>query len=253
MAEISYGAQSDPGCVRDENQDSWAADPDRGMFIVSDGMAGQLGGKVASRVVVETFPSLLHKRMEGTGALDSPEAKDRLLSALAELSSHLREETRDQPGLDGMGATVVLAVLGHSRVLIGHMGDSRAYLLRERRMEQLTTDHSLVQLLIEEGEITPGQAADHPARGQLTRYVGMEGEPLPEARVVALQPADRLLLCTDGLTGMLSDQQIEHICRTNPEPKAACRALIDAANDAGGEDNVTALVIAVAGTPPESA
>lgn len=241
----TYAGLSDRGRVREDNEDAWTAVPEHGLFVVSDGMAGQLGGKVASRIVVRALPPLLRKRMAGVEDLTSPEAKERLLSALSELSDHVRAETKDQLGLGGMGATVVLAMVRDLQALIGHMGDSRAYVLRGGRLAQLTRDHSIVQLLLDEGEITPGEAADHPARGQLTRYVGMEGESLPEAQVVELRPGDRLLLCTDGLTGMLSDEEIQRICEDNPEPEAACKALLAAGNEAGGEDNMTALLVSV--------
>ncbi len=145
-------------------------------------------------------------------------------------------------GLEGMVATVVLAVVRADQALIGHMGDSRAYLWREGRLRQLTADHSLAQLMVECGELKPEEARHHPARERLTRGVGMIGNPVPEVKFVALHPADRLLLCTDGLVKMVADEEIAAIVNVDSDPESVCRGLADAANQAGGRDNVTVVV-----------
>jgi len=240
---IEHAGLTDRGLVREENEDNWSAVLDQGLFIVSDGMGGHFGGAVASKIVVEALPELLRKRMAGIEDLAGSKAAKRVEGVLAELSVQVREQTRGEPGLEGMGATVVLAMVRGYQALIAHMGDSRAYLLRAGRLRQLTKDHSIVQLLVDAGEITSQEALTHPARGQVTRSVGMEGEALPEVDHLDLEPGDRLLLCTDGLTGMLGDREIEAILCGGGSPKDACRQLVDAANGAGGKDNVTALVL----------
>ena len=125
------------------------------------------------------------------------------------------------------------------------MGDSRAYRLRAGRFKQLTKDHSLTELLLSSGDITPEEAATHPARGRLTRNVGMEGEPLPQTRLLKFSAGDQLLLCSDGLTGMLSDNQILSILLKATPLEMQCRRLVDAANEAGGKDNITVVLLHV--------
>ena len=248
---VMHGGLTDQGLVRKQNEDNWAVDPGQGLFIVSDGMGGAFAGALASKIVVETLPVLLKKKMQGIPDMAMPDAAERLIAAIAELSDHVQTETKGEPGLAGMGATVVVALVRLPQVLIGHMGDSRAYLLRGGRLEQLTTDHSIMQLLIDQGEITPEEALAHPSRGQLTRAVGMEGEALPEVRAITLEPGDRLLLCTDGLTGMVSDEIISAILNRDLSPADMCKQLIAAANRAGGNDNITAVIINMLPDGPE--
>lgn len=245
MITITAAGLSDRGRVRAENEDRWLADPQQGLFVVADGMGGAVAGALAATIVVETLPPLLRKHMQGDADLTDPRATAPVLAAIAELSAQLRAQSEHQPGLDGIGATVVLALLRGSHGLIAHMGDSRAYLARAGRIERLTNDHSIVQLLLDSGEITHAEAATHPARGQVTRFVGMPGEALPEARLLELRPGDRLLLCSDGLTGILRDVVLLAVLRSNLTPDAMCHRLIGAANAAGGTDNITALIVAM--------
>jgi len=240
---IRYAGLSDRGLVRENNEDNWSADDSQGLFIVSDGVGGQLAGELASQIVVQALPVLLRERLAGIGDLSDVKASELIIGALCELSNRVRSEAKGEAGIEGLGATVVLALIRDASAMIAHMGDSRAYLLRGGKLRQLTNDHSIVQLLIERGEIAQKQAHTHPSRGQLTRSVGMAGEPLPEAQFVALEPGDRLLLCTDGLTGMLAHKRIHAILDGGLEPETACQRLIDKAKAAGGHDNITAVVI----------
>jgi protein phosphatase len=145
--------------------------------------------------------------------------------------------------LRGMGATVVVALLGRRSVHLAHLGDSRAYVLRQGRLVQLTDDRSVVGLLLRQGEITPEEACFHPAQGRLSRFVGMEGEVLPDVRTVGLRKGYQLLLCSDGLTGMLSDNEIASVVCRNLECQETCQQLTDAANVKGGRDNITAVLL----------
>ena len=245
MVTIKHAGLTDLGCVREKNEDRWMVEPEIGLYIVADGMGGQLGGGVASKVVVEVLPLLVRKRFADIADLSDAAAAECLCELLAYLSNRLRDGGKEQAGLSGLGSTVIMLLVRDEKALIGQMGDSRAYLLRDRRLKQLTTDHTLVQLLIESGDITPEEVATHPSRGQLTRYVGMEGDPLPEVQLLELHAGDRLLLCSDGLTGMLSNQEIHSFLDRRLTPKTVCKRLVEAAKKADGKDNITVVAISV--------
>ena len=147
-----------------------------------------------------------------------------------------------------MGATVVFGLVWDRQALIGHVGDSRAYLLRGDALEQLTKDHSTVQRLLDERKIEPEQVAAHPSAGELTRYIGLSREVTADVRLVDLEPDDLLLLCSDGLSSMLEPVEIEGILSLRLPPEQTCRLLVDTANLKGGDDNITAVVVAAAPT-----
>ncbi|MGQ0778083.1 MAG: PP2C family protein-serine/threonine phosphatase [Pseudonocardiales bacterium] len=240
---LCWAGLSDCGRVRESNEDRWSADVELGLFVVSDGMGGLPAGEVAAEIVVTRLPMLIATRFGAASDIAAPEATQQLRTVLAELSADLRAGSQDDPRRAGMGATAVVALIRQATALIAHLGDSRVYLWREHSVQRLTHDHSLAQGLFDVGVITEQEAADHPARHQLVRYLGMDGEALPDVRCITLRPADRLLLCSDGLTNMLDDARIQVILNDHPNPDDTCRALIDAANEAGGTDNITALVI----------
>ncbi|MBF0344986.1 MAG: Stp1/IreP family PP2C-type Ser/Thr phosphatase [Nitrospirae bacterium] len=240
---INYAGITDKGRVRKRNEDNWSADPQKGIYIVSDGMGGHAAGDLASRLVVEMLPLLLSKKLRDVTDFSSPKATEQLNLALTELNEQVRAISKTKPGLNGMGATVVLVLVRDMTALIAHMGDSRAYLLRDGTFKQLTMDHSVIQVLINSGEISPDEVSTHPARGKITRCIGMAGEALPETMVLDLKPGDRILLCSDGLTGMITDKVIMDFLMERSNTKSVCQSLIDAANAAGGMDNITVLLI----------
>ena len=240
---VQAACASDVGRVRQQNQDRYAIMLDRALFIVSDGLSSHHAGEIAAQAVVTVLPLLIEQHMARVN-ISSPEARESALQdAIVELSRRLRTGSSGHMGLHGMGATVALVQLYDALAHLAHMGDSRVYLLRQEQLSQLTEDHSVVGLLLRHGEITLEEAQSHSGRGLLSRYVGMEGDVYPDVQTVSLQENDRLLLCSDGLTNVLSDTQIAHLLRVNAEPEAACQALISAANTAGGLDNITALVV----------
>jgi protein phosphatase len=207
-------------------------------------MGGHQAGEVASNAVVSVLPKLIQQRVKGLASGGSRGIQLALREAVLELSRRLLEESTGRADLKGMGATLALAWLpGSSRVAhLVHMGDSRIYLFRQGRLSQMTEDHSLAALLVKHGEISLEEARRHPARSRLSRYIGMEAEAYPDAQTIELQAGDRLLLCSDGLTSMLPDEQIAQILAQHPDPGLACRSLVETANRVGGEDNVTVVV-----------
>ena len=235
-----------PGRVRPKNEDDWFADPEQGLFIVSDGLGGRPAGALAARLVVEVLPQMIRQRMQGWRKISAIKATENLKGILRELSAQMRRRTEGQPGFEGMGATVVLALIRGTRAWIAHIGDSRLYLFRKRRLKQLTQDHTIVRLLVEAGDISEEEALTHPARHLLSRCVGMTGDPLPEARCIVLETGDRLLLCSDGLTRMLTDQKLASLLGKGKSLPLICDSLIAAANDAGGRDNITAVLVSPA-------
>lgn len=238
-----WSAETHVGMERQENQDSFFADPEPALFLVSDGMGGHRGGALASGIVAEDLPVMIENALDRL-KIGTPRTIRSLLGrTIAEQSKQLQLEGTSETGFRGMGATLVIALLRKSRCFVANIGDSRAYRLRKGRLVQLTRDHSVVSELIEKGHIEPEEAADHDARGQITRYIGMEDKARSHVHSFALKKGDRLLLCTDGLTDMITDKEIAGILKAETDPQAACKSLIAAANKAGGHDNITSLVI----------
>ncbi len=243
MGGLEYAGLTDPGRIRKENQDNWFADPKQGLFIVADGMGGHLGGSTASKIVVETLPLVLKKRLKDVKTLTDVAAARAVAQTIAELSRKVRQEGRSRAGLYGMGATLVLVQADDTHALIAHLGDSRAYLMREGKLRRLTKDHSIVQILIDCGEITEADVSDHPARGRITKAAGLDGDMIPDIDVLEFQQGDLLLLCCDGLTDMLNDSEIARLLKSRPNLEILCRHLVNKANKAGGRDNITVIAI----------
>ncbi len=234
---------SSVGLKREHNEDNYFVSVEDGLFIVADGMGGSQGGEVASQVIVDVLPGLIGQHLNQAKPETTEEIEQIMLDSIVELSHHIHEESNQNPELKGMGATIVVALLRGNQAHLAHMGDSRIYLFRDEKLELLTQDHSLVTLLIRHGEITPEEAASHPARGKLSRYVGMEGTVFPDVQTITLQKDDSLLMCTDGLSGQVPDEEITQILLKNKDLKGACRALNGSANAAGGKDNVTTILL----------
>jgi PPM family protein phosphatase len=243
MMQIQSAGHSHRGQVRRINEDRWFADSSRGLFIVADGMGGGPHGEVAAEAVVRSLPLLLKSALKSASRREPEALKKQLCDALILLSDQIRDESSQSAELEGMGSTVVAVLVTGCSCVVAHLGDSRAYLWRNDELELLTVDHSLVQLLMESGEILPDELETHPARGQLTRFVGMPAPALPEARWFALQAHDRIMLCSDGISGMLSGMELAAILGKDSSPDIAVRDLVDAANTAGGRDNLTSVLI----------
>jgi PPM family protein phosphatase len=242
LTPLTHAGLSVPGKVRIENQDRWFSDTHDGIYLVADGIAGNPEGALAATIVTETLPKLIQQKLQDfSGSFrDFP-----LQDLIMELSDRLHQETYHQPKLEGMGSTVVIALIQHRQALISHLGDSRAYLWRQNTLKQLTQDHSLAQLLLDRHELTPAETAHHPSRHQLTHYVGMAQPIRPDLQWVELDRGDRILLCSDGLSNMLSHDQMLTILNEQASPQVCCQRCIEWANALGGKDNITCIAIEV--------
>ncbi len=244
MYRLTYASHTDTGKVRRENQDATYNDPDRGLFVLADGMGGRPGGALAADIVVKTLPAILTKMIADPRRLHGKELADTIRRALGTISDTVKESGARTPGYNGMGATVVIfALAADGTAAVGNLGDARVYMARERKVSLLTRDHSVTQILVDSGELSEEAARTHPSRSQLTRYVGMLEDPLPDVAIVPLSPGDRFLLCSDGLTGEIEATTLNELLTQADAPDKAARHLVDAALAAGGKDNVTVTII----------
>jgi PPM family protein phosphatase len=239
---LKVAALSDVGKVRPNNEDSFAALPEQGFLIVSDGMGGHNAGGLASAIVVEALPQMISNALQSLQEPSIEQLQDVVCDSVVDLSNEIWKRSRREPGLAGMGATFVLAMFQGKKAIVANMGDSRAYLFRSSELRLLTEDHSVVGFLLREGRITPKQASEHPAKGKLSRYVGMLGEVFPDVQALELISGDRLLLCTDGLTGEVSDSQIGSMLDGGLGLEQTCATMVRKASEAGGKDNITVLL-----------
>jgi serine/threonine protein phosphatase PrpC len=237
---LSSFAGTDVGRLRSGNEDSYFCG--RTVFAVADGLGGHQGGEVASAAAIEPLAAL-----DGRELAKPAEAAEVLAAAIREANAAIIDRAAGDPGLWGMGTTVTAAALAGDRHLqLAHVGDSRAYLLRDGSLVQLTTDHTVVGELVRRGRLTPDQAAIHPERSILTRAVGLDPDvPVDTPDPLELHPGDQVLLCSDGLTETIPDPTIADLLTADPDGHATCRSLIDAANQAGGPDNITVVLLRV--------
>lgn len=239
-----WGAASDKGKVRSENEDSFVVEPEAGLFLVADGIGGHRGGRLAADIVAEDLPVMVENRLGELRSTRPAPVKRLLKRTISEQNRQLVMEGTSETGYKGMGATLVLALLKNGRAYVANLGDSRMYLYRQGRLRQFSKDHSVVFELVSQGKLKPEEAENHAAANQITHYVGMEAEQVsPHVRSFALKKGDRLLLCTDGLTGAVDDEQIAAILESQTDCEAACETLVSAANAAGGHDNITVVVV----------
>mgnify|MGYP001084194713 CR=1 FL=1 len=229
-----YAARSDVGLVRKDNQDSGYAGPH--LLVVADGMGGHAGGDIASATVITELVEIDHD------SLTAAEASSQLSRAITSANHEIARTYAESPELEGMGTTVTAIMRARNKLILAHIGDSRAYLLREGRLSQVTKDHSFVQTLIDEGRITEEEASTHPQRSVVTRVLtGADGDE-PDLGAREARPGDRYLLCSDGLSGFVALDTIEEILTAGTAPGRAADDLVSLALRAGAPDNVTVVV-----------
>ena len=248
--EMEFGARSDTGLVRSNNEDSFRLAPELNLFVLSDGMGGQASGEVASRLAAETIVAhcreaeanprsqLIGERIEGAS-----DAASRLASAVRLANRVVHQAAQRNTAQTGMGATVVAAWFADERMTIAHVGDSRAYRLRRGELEQLTQDHSFIAEQVRQGMMTAEEASQSKMQNVLLRALGIDPDVLVEVSEELLMEGDTLLLCSDGLTHELSDAQIAAVLCDTDEAQEAAGRLVDLANQAGGGDNITVIVL----------
>jgi len=239
--------QSDIGKVRENNEDSILADQEQGLFLLADGMGGHAGGEVASALAVTSAYNFLKERLAQTESTEIPRL---LAEALAAAHSAVFRRASGDPALAEMGTTLEILLVREGKGLLCHVGDSRGYLLREGRLQQLTRDDNLARYLMEV-EHVPKEALPADAEHILTQAVGLSDELIPEFYTVELRSGDLILLCSDGLTGMLDDAKIERLLRqSRGDLGLAAAALVASANARGGFDNISVVLVAPEIPPP---
>jgi len=215
--------------------------PDHAVFIVADGMGGHAAGEVASEMAVR----IIAQQIGDIRALDDVAASQRIREAIREANAAIFDRTLTEHDKRGMGTTATALVFIGPQYLIGQVGDSRAYMLRDRRLFQLTKDHSYVQEQVDAGYLTPEDARTHPYSNVITRCVGANEDVIPDTYLGTLRPGDLFLLASDGLTGMIDDPRLHQILQASDDPDALVDALVAEANRMGGLDNITAIVVRI--------
>ncbi len=252
---LNIGRSSDVGKRRKINEDSLltlelssveqSAIYLQGLYLVADGMGGESAGEVASSLVIRVVSEYLRSNIFfSEGKLLSDEIiKDKISEAIHRADQAISSYVSDHPETKGMGSTIVLALLLGDTIYIAHVGDSRAYLIKEDGIERLTVDHSLMARLISIGQVTEEEARSHTRRGEIYKAISGKSDVEPDLNKVKLEAGDQILLCSDGLNSMIRDEEIKEIILTSLDPQGACEKLIAAANREGGEDNVTIVLL----------
>jgi protein phosphatase len=235
---LRAAALSDVGLRRRANEDRYAVVPELGLYLVADGMGGHSAGQVASELAVQAARNALETLAETSAGLT-----DKLRYAVAAANREILSVAQAKPELAGMGTTLVALLAAGERVALAHVGDSRAYLVRAGRIRQLTDDHSLVAELVRRREISELAARGHPHRHVLTRALGVHRSVEPDLVELTPTAEDVFVLCTDGLTGNVQDEEIAELVSCEDDLETACRRLVEVANARGGEDNITVVAV----------
>ena len=235
---IEYGSQSDPGRVRTSNEDSFIANPQRLIFLVADGMGGHAAGEIASQIAASIVEEVVSNDSSGLSM------GDLLQLAVQKANASVFDTQKLRPECRGMGSTLTVLTFLDDHYYVAQVGDSRAYLYRNRMLSQLTRDHSIVWPLFENGIITKDNISRHPQKNLITRSIGTQPQVEADIQKGAALDGDTFLLCSDGLTDVLSDREILHILSSlDKDPQELSDLLINAANAGGGPDNITAVVV----------
>lgn len=253
MVQISAAAASDTGLRRKDNEDSFAARSELGLYIVADGMGGHVAGEVASRLAVEVIESFVRDTRDADANQTWPFPYDpglsldgnRLKAAFRLANRRIARAMAEDETLKGMATTAAAVLISTGAPVVAHVGDSRVYRWRKGNLEQITQDHSWVNEQVRAGVMSDADARRHPWRNVVTRALSGGEDPDVDVMEVPFETGDRVLVCSDGLSGVVSREALETIVGSTDDLNAICRALIDAANDAGGPDNITVAMLRV--------
>jgi protein phosphatase len=246
---IEIHSAVDPGRARSNNEDSVASDESVALAVLADGMGGYNAGEVASSMATSFINTELARWLHEASSQASDAEVRRAMDICVENANRaIFNAANANPQYSGMGTTLVLAVFREDHVLVGHVGDSRCYRLRAGRLQQITRDHSLLQEQIDAGLVTPEQAAFSSNKNLVTRAVGVEDTVLLETHQHEVLPGDVFMMCSDGLSDMLDDAAIGQVLLAHDSLEARARALVDAANDAGGKDNISVILVRASGS-----
>lgn len=241
MSRLNSTAATHVGLVRTNNEDAYLAMPDVGVFALSDGMGGAAAGEIASRCFIEIVQAILANGVPVSAAEKCRQVEEVFIDSNRRILKHAANNPDDW----GMGCTADLLAFADRRYIIGHVGDSRVYLLRRQCLSQLTRDHSLVQLQVDQGVLTPAEARTHPRKNIILRAVGTDASVFPDILEGEALDHDIFLLCSDGLTDMVEDSLIQRILSSAARLQQKADGLIEAALAAGGSDNVTVVLCQV--------
>jgi protein phosphatase len=241
--EIKAAGLTDVGQRRGHNEDAFLVEPELGIYVVADGMGGHAAGEVASRIAVETMQECFASGPEGKRDADT--VAQLLEEAVHQANARILEAVQEKPALRGMGTTLIAAFPVDGELLIAHVGDSRAYRVRGGQLQRDTSDHSWVAEQVEQGVLSRADAEKHPFRNIITRALGARDDVEPDLARIPMEAGDRILLCSDGLSTMISDEEILRILLGAATAEEGCRSLVDEANRAGGHDNVTVVLLFV--------
>lgn len=246
---VEVAGQTDVGCVRKHNEDNFLIDSELGLYVVADGLGGHAAGEVASQIVVDKMGQFVSQTIEQDRTwpleYDVNLAYDanRLKAALLLTDQAILDDIHSNPERESMGSTVVACLVHGNRVTLVHVGDSRAYLLNETGIQQVTRDHSWVAEQVANGILTPDEARKHPFRNVITQALGNGADLDIAVQEIQVQELDRLLLCSDGLSGMVSDKEIWNTVKGCDSLQGAAQKLISVARENGGEDNITVVIV----------
>ena len=237
------------GRQRQHNEDSFLVEDEAKLYLVADGMGGHAAGEIASRIAIDSISEFILHTKEDDGTW--PHAYDeqfrrttnRLMAAVRMANTRVLEAMRKDARLRGMGTTVVACMADGATMSFAHVGDSRAYLIREKQLSRITNDHSWVFEQVQAGMLTEAEAEKHPLRNVITRALGGALQVNPDASEIEIRSGDLYLLCSDGLTGMVPEEEILRVVERNTDLEATCKELINAANERGGLYNVTAILV----------